>query len=217
MKYLIIGAGYFGYNLAVALAQKGENVLVFDNDINKINKLRDIVFKAVQVDATDIEMLKKLVPSDLDEVIICIGTNIEAHLMVIIHLQELKVKSITSKCHSATHEKLIRLLGVKKIIDPEKQMANNLAVKLVDPDIIDFLPITSGYKIIKLKAPKIFCDKYLKDVNLDKKYKINIIGIKKKQNDGSYVYDMTPRGESFITENDTLIIVGTDISIEKLI
>lgn len=217
MKHLIIGAGYFGYNLAVALTEKGQNVIVFDKDIKKINALRDIVFKAVQVDVTDQEMLEKLVPADLDQAIVCIGSNIEVSLLVTLHLQELKVKNIISKCHSTNHEKLARLLGVKKIIDPEKEMAKNLAIKLTEPDLIDFLPIVSGYKIVKIKAPKMFQNKYLKDVKYDKDLKINIIGIKKELENGFSKYDMTPRGDTFIKENDTLIIVGSNDTIETLV
>jgi Trk K+ transport system NAD-binding subunit len=77
MKHLIIGAGYFGYNLAVSLSQKGEEVIVLDKNIEKIVKLRDIVTKAIQVDAADRDMLQKLVPSDVDQAIVCIGRSIE--------------------------------------------------------------------------------------------------------------------------------------------
>lgn len=216
MNHVIIGAGYFGYNLAVTLSGRGEEVTVLDKEIEKINALRDIVSRAIQVDATDKEMLKKVLPSDLDQAVVSIGKDLEASLVVCLSLKDLGVKRIVAKCHSPEHEKILRLMGVDLIIDPEKQMAVYLADRMVEPSIIDYLTLEAGFKIVKANAPKVLQNKKLKDLDVRNKFGINIIGIKKKQADSSYNFDMAPSGDTVIVDGDIIIASGREQDIAKL-
>ena len=173
MKHLIVGAGYFGYNLAISLANKGEEVVVLEKEAEKLHILRDVVSRAIQVDATDKEMLKKVVPSDVQQAVVCIGKSLEANLVVCLLLKDLGIQRIVSKCHSPEHEKLLRMMGIDFIVDPEKQMAEHLADRLVDPDIIDYIPLESGFKVVKAHPPKAFLNKKLCELDIRSKYKIN--------------------------------------------
>jgi len=215
MKHLIVGAGYFGYNLAVRLSNKGEDVIVLEKHVEKLNVLKDVVSRAIQVDATDKEMLKKVMPSDVQQAVVCIGRNLEANLVVCLLLKDFGVKRIIAKCHSPEHEKILRMMGIDFIIDPEKQMAENLADRLVDPDIIDYIPLESGFKVVKAHPPKVFLNKKLKELDIRNKYRINIIGIKKKQGN-SYEFDIAPSAETVLCETDILIAAGRTEDIEKL-
>ncbi len=215
MKHLIVGAGYFGYNLALSLAKKGEDVLVLEKQGDKLHALRDVVSKAIQVDATDKEMLKKVLPTDVQQAVVCIGKSLEANLVVCLLLKEFGVKRIIAKCHSPEHEKLLRMMGVDFIVDPEKQMAEHLADRLVDPDIIDYIPLESGFKVVKAHPPKLFLNKKLKELDIRNKHKINIIGIKKKQGN-SYDFDVAPSADTILSPDDILIAAGKTEDIEKV-
>jgi trk system potassium uptake protein len=215
MKHLIVGAGYFGYNLAVSLANKGEDVIVLEKEAEKLNVLRDVVSKAIQVDATDKEMLKKVVPTDVQQAVVCIGRNLEANLVVCLLLKDFGLQRIIAKCHSPEHEKLLRMMGVDFIVDPEKQMAEHLADRLVDPDIIDYIPLESGFKVVKAHPPKVFLNKKLKELDIRNKYKINIIGIKKKKGN-FYDFDIAPSADTIFLEEDIIIAAGKTEDIEKL-
>ncbi len=215
MKHLIVGAGYFGYNLALSLSKKGEEVIVIDSEMSKVSPLRDLVSKAIQVDATDKEMLKKIVPADVNQAVVCIGKNLEANLIVCMMLRDLGLKRIVAKCHSPEHEKLLRMMGVDFIVDPEKQMAEQLADRLVDPDIIDYIPLESGFKIIKAHPPKELQNKKLKELDVRNRFSINIIGIKKKRGD-TYDFDMAPGGETVLSHEDMIIAAGREEDLSKL-
>jgi trk system potassium uptake protein len=216
MKHLIIGAGYFGQNLAIFLAKKGEEVIVIDKSMEKITPLRDIASSAMQLDATDKEMLRRIVTSDLDQAVVCIGSDVASSLIVTLILKELGVKNIIGKCHSKEHEKILRMMGIETTIDPEKQMAEHLADRLVEPNIIDFLPLEAGYQIIKANPPKQFHAKQLKDIALRNKYSVNIIGIKKRQKDGTFLFNMTPGGDTIVEPDDIIIAVGKTGDIDKI-
>lgn len=215
MKHLIVGAGYFGYNLAVSLSNKGEEVIIIDKDMSKVSVLRDVVTKAIQVDAADKEMLKKVIPSDLNQAVVCIGKSIESNLIVCVILKDLGVKRIVAKCHSPEHEKLLRMMGIDFIVDPEKQMAEHLADRLVDPDIIDYIPLESGFKIIKAHPPKVLQDKKLRELDVRNKFSINIIGIKKRIGE-AYNFDMAPGGDTTLSHDDIIIAAGKEEDISKL-
>lgn len=216
MRHLIIGAGYFGQNLALCLVKKGQEVIIIDKNMNKLTPLRDIVSKAIQADATDKETLKKIIPSGIDQAVVSIGRSIEANLIVSLLLKEIGLKNIVSKCHSPEHKKILKMIGVNTIIDPEQEMAEFLANKLVDPDILDYLPIESGYKVVKAKAPAALAGKMLKDLDVRKKFAINIIGLKQKRKDGSFTFDMTPGGNTVISEGDMVIAIGKESDLESL-
>ncbi len=215
MKHLIVGAGYFGNSLAVSLSKKGEEVIIIDKDMGKISILKDIVTKAIQLDAADKEMLKKVIPSDLNQAVVCIGRSIESNLIVCMILKDLGVKRIVAKCHSPEHEKLLRMMGIDFIVDPEKQMAEHLADRLVDPDIIDYIPLESGFKIIKAHPPKVLLGKKLRELDVRNKHSINIIGIKKRTGD-TYNFDMAPGGETMLSTDDIIIAAGREEDISKL-
>jgi trk system potassium uptake protein len=217
MKVLIIGAGYFGQNLAISLVEKKQEVIVIDKVMNKLTVLRDTVSKAIQLDATDKEMLAKVVPSKVDQAIVSIGRNIEANLIVSLLLKEIGVEKITAKCHSSEHKKILKMIGIDVIVDPEKEMAETLADRIVKPDILDHLPLESDYKIVKVMSPKAFVDKKLKELDVRNKYSINIIGLKQKQTDGSYTFNMTPGGDTIIQSEDMLITIGKEKDIENFI
>ena len=215
MKHLIVGAGYFGYNLALSLSKKGEEVIIIDKDMGKISILRDVVTKAIQVDATDKEMLKKIIPADVDQAVVSIGKSLEASLVVCVILKDLGIKRIVAKCHSPEHEKLLKMMGIDFIVDPEKQMAEHLADRLVDPDVIDYIPLESGFKIIKAHPPKELQNQKQKDLDIRRRFSINIIGIKKKTG-SSYNFDMAPGGDTILSHEDIIIAAGKEEDITKL-
>ena len=217
-KYVVIGAGFFGSNLAKNLADNGAEVIVLEKSSAKLDPLKDVVAKAVEVDATNKEMLARLVPKDVDRAIVCIGRNLQANLIVCLNLQNLGIKHITSKCHSEEHKKILELMGIDDIINPEEEAARMLGNKLTHPNIIEHIPLKSGYTMIEVKAPKSIIGKKLKDTEVRKKYGINIVGIYERNNDDEseeQMINLTPDGETVLTEDDIIIAVGKADVIKK--
>ena len=67
-KFAVIGLGQFGTSIARTLAERGSEVLAIDNDLNKVESLKDEVAFSVCLDATDIKALKAQNIEDVDAV-----------------------------------------------------------------------------------------------------------------------------------------------------
>ena len=225
-KYAVIGAGFFGTNLAKSLSEHGAEVIVLDKNPHKVDALKDTVSKCVTVDVTNKEMLARLVPTNTDKAIVCIGRNLQANLIVCLNLQSLGIKHIISKCHSAEHKKILELMGIEEIINPEEEAAKMLSNKLIHPNIIEQIPLKSGYTVIEVKPTKDLIGKKLKDTEIRKTYGINIIGIRtvvendqlteeELEAENRKGLNLTPDGDTVISEKDLVIAVGEDDTIKK--
>ena len=72
--------------------------------------------------------------------------------------------------------------------------------------------ISNKYAVVEVLAPKSFSDKTLIQLDIRKKYGINIIGIKDKNNE----VNISPAPDSVIREGDTLIVVADNKKLNEL-
>jgi trk system potassium uptake protein TrkA len=122
-QFAVIGLGRFGTSLARRLAEMGREVLVIDNSEERIQDVSDVVTQAVRVDATDEEALKALGIRNFDVVIVAIGEDIQASIMVTLILKDLGVKCVIAKALNELHRMVLEKLGADKVIFPERDMA----------------------------------------------------------------------------------------------
>lgn len=209
--YAIIGLGNFGYNLALKLIDLGNEVLVIDNDENKINKIKSRLTDAIIGDAKDKNILSDLFNAHIDAAIISVGENLEASILAVHHLKELGVKRIIAKSISDEHEQLLKIVGADEIISPEKDMANLLGLKLSSTNLLEHIPLTSEFSIIETAVPDSFIGKTLKDLKLRNKFGILVIAVKKILTDE---YVLMPESDFRFEPDFLLIIMGTKKNIE---
>ena len=209
--YAIIGLGNFGYNLALKLIDLGNEVLVIDNDENKINKIKSRLTDAIIGDAKDKNILSDLFNAHIDAAIISVGENLEASILAVYHLKELGVKRIIAKSISDEHEQLLKIVGADEIISPEKDMANLLGLKLSSTNLLEHIPLTSEFSIIETAVPDSFIGKTLKDLKLRNKFGILVIAVKKILTDE---YVLMPESDFRFEPDFLLIIMGTKKNIE---
>ncbi|MHC1737858.1 MAG: TrkA family potassium uptake protein [Ignavibacteriaceae bacterium] len=209
--YAIIGLGNFGYNLALKLIDLGNEVLVIDNDEQKINKIKSRLTDAIIGDAKDKNILSDLFNANIDAAIISVGENLEASILAVHHLKELGVKRIIAKSISDEHEQLLKIVGADEIISPEKDMANLLGLKLSSTNLLEHIPLTSEFSIIEAAVPDSFIGKTLKELKLRNKYGILVIAVKKILTDE---FVLMPESDFKFEPDFLLIIMGTKKNIE---
>jgi len=213
-KVAIIGLGNFGINLVRALSSKdGIEVIAIDTDVNRINEVKDMVTQPVNMDGTNKENLLSIGITDMDYVVVSSGPNLEPSILTVHILKELGVSPIIAKAVSKDHEKILRMVGATEIIFPDRDEAQKLARQLDSPNLIDYLPLQSGFVIQEIAAPDPFIGKTLIEIDLRKKYKVTVLAIK------SIIPDITtinPGGEEVIKESDILIVFGEESNIERL-
>lgn len=102
----------------------------------------------------------------------------EDTVLVTLSLKKLGVTNVIVKVSSDDHGMIMKQLGVSEIILPEKDFARQMAKKLTNENVLDYLPLSPEYGIYEIALPDTFSGKKLNQLNLRNKYNVNVIAIK---------------------------------------
>jgi len=213
MKFAIIGLGSFGSNVAKTLYKNGHEVVAVDLDKEKIAAAKGFTSHAVHMEAADKENLQAIGIADMDVVIMSLGPEMEASILTVLYLHELGVERIVAKALSEDHLKVLEAVGASEVIYPEKDMAVKVALKLSNPNILDYLPLHEGYGIQEIAPPEKFIGKSLKDLDLRNKFDIQVIAIREIIPGKT---TLIPKSDFIIKDSDILIIMGQEGKLAKL-
>lgn len=219
-KYLTVGLGNFGFNLAAELVENGCEVLGIDVSKENVENAMDFITHAIIGDASNKEVLKSLKPDEYDAVIVSIGQDMAASILIALYLKELGATNIIVRAVSEDHGKILEKLGVPQVIFPEKDMAIKLANKLSMKNVLDYLPMSDDYGIIEMDPPAKFDGKTLKELQIPSKYNCQVIGIKHIDADGKAGFHDTklslPSADDIITKDTVLVIIGKYEDLDRL-
>jgi trk system potassium uptake protein TrkA len=223
-QFVVIGLGRFGSSIAKSLSEKKFDVLAIDEDENRVKEMEGTVSQAVVMDATDEKGLKELGVADFDTAIVSMGETIEDSIMITLSLKEMGLRQVIVKAKSELHAKILKRVGADRIVFPEREMAERLADSLASPKIFDFIELSKTHGIIEIVSPKKFVGKTLSGLKLREKYKASVIAIKRKvpysQPDGSTDFKeeviIGPGGDSELISGDVLILLGSNVVLEKI-
>jgi trk system potassium uptake protein TrkA len=213
MKFAVIGLGSFGSNIAKTLYEKGNEVLAVDGDKEKIDEVKNFVSHAVHMDAADKENLQALGIKDMDVVIVSLGPEMEASILTVLYLNEIGTKRIVAKALTEDHAKILESVGATETIYPEKDMAIKTALKLSCPNVLEYLPLISGFGIQEIASPEKFIGKNLRELDLRNKYGIQVIAIKELIPEKT---TFVPKADFVLKDSDILVIMGEDKQLEKI-
>ncbi len=211
--FAVIGMSSFGYYLCKFMAERGFYVLAIDNDEVKINRVKDFVQKAVIADATDKETLERLGLGDFDGVVVSLGDRIDASILVTLYLRQLGVDEIIAKAITEDHGKILDLIGATTVLFPEKDMAYRLAHSLDNVNVLDYIPLASDVSIIEMAPPSSFLGKTLAELDLRRKYHVQVLMIKELVPENVVVI---PTGDHVIKDSDVLVVMGKDEDLKRL-
>ena len=210
-QFIVLGLGRFGSAIATTLVELGQEVLGVDNDEEKVNDLKDKITQAVQADITEERALKELGVSNFDTAVVAIGSNLETSILVTMMLKEMGLKYIIAKAQNNLHAKVLEKIGVDKIVFPERDMGRRIANNLVTPNIKDYIELEPDYSISEIEALPEFVNKTLRQLDLQNKYGINVLAIKRGAN-----FNISPRAKDIIKRDDFLIVIGEAKRITEL-
>lgn len=210
-QFAVIGLGRFGQSVATTLSSLGHDVLAIDMAENLVQAIADEVTSAVQMDARDELALKSLGIRNFDVVIVAISSDIEASILITVLLKEMGVKKVIAKAQNPLHGKILQKVGADKIVFPEKDMGMRLAHNLVSPNLLDSIILHPDYSIMEISAPAAFVNKTLGQLNLRAKYGLSVLAINRED-----TIVVAPGAQEKIEENDALIILGHNESLNQL-
>ncbi|MFQ5742448.1 MAG: potassium channel family protein [Acidobacteriota bacterium] len=212
--YAVIGLGNFGSTLAIELQKIGHDVIAIDGDSEKAQLLRDYLAHVVVADATDRETLEALGVGDVECVVISLGHNLEASVLATLHCAELGVPRIYAKVVSRSQGRILERVGATRVVFPEREVARRLAHKLSSPNLIDFLPITEGYSVEQVRTPAAFVGKSLGELQLPKRFRVQIIAIRESAAPGSPLH--LPTADTALGADDQLVLLGRNEDLAAL-
>lgn len=210
-SYVVIGLGRFGNTLAQQLCKLGAEVLAMDVSSELVQQVAENVTHAVVGDAQDKEVLRALGVRDFDCAIVAIGTDLAASVLTVMNLQELEVPYIICKAHDETHSRVLKKLGVDKVVIPEQENAARLARSLNSHNVLDYIELSEDYGILELPTPKGWVGKTLKELNVRAKLGVNIIAV-----ENGTKTNVSPSADYLIREGDILVVLGDNYSLEAV-
>ncbi len=212
-SFAIIGLSSFGYFLARSLAESGHRIMTIDINEDKIEKIRNHVDRAVIADATDRDTLQSLGLQEFDMVVVSLGDKIDASILVVLYLRELKVKQIIAKALTEDHGKILDIIGATRVIFPERDEAFRLAKTMESDFLLDTIPLTDGISIIEIGPPEPWLGKTLGQLDLRNRYGVLVLMVKELIPEKVV---MIPTADQLIKDSDILILMGKDEDLAKI-
>ncbi len=206
----VLGLGKYGSSLAQALYDLGEDVLVVDKNENLIRDMSGKVTSAVCANLDNEDEVAALGLQNYDIAITCMGGNLSASILCVSIAKEKGVPVVIAKASSDRMNKILKRVGVDKIICPEEDGGVRSARILTSQYIKDYFEIDDNLCIIEIQPKKAWVGKNLIELNLRKKFSMNVAGI--KTNGGNWAY-IDPTRE--ITEDNLLMVIIEKDDINK--
>lgn len=180
-SYAVFGLGRYGIAVATELVNNGADVLAVDIDEDIVNSaVADIPFCRC-ADITDPEVIKQLGISNVDVVIVAMANNLEASVMSVILCKEAGVKMVIAKCADEMQGKILCKVGADKVVYPESESGVRLAKNLLSAGMVDLIDLSDDISVIEIPVKEKWVGKTLIELDLRKKYAINIIAIRNGQ------------------------------------
>lgn len=176
--YAVFGLGRYGTAVAQELVNNGAEVLAVDIDQNNVNSAIETIPVCKCADITDPEVIKRLGISNIDVVIVAIANNLEASVMAVSLCKEAGVKNVIVKCGNEMHQKILRCVGADKVIFPEKESGIRLARDLLSAGLYTMIEFSDDVSMVDIDVKEEWSGKSLIELDLRKKYSINVVAIK---------------------------------------
>ena len=217
MKYLIIGLGIYGGNLARDLTDMGHEVIGVDLRRANVEAVKDYISTVYVIDSTDESALAVLPLKNVDLVIVAIGENFGASIKTVALLKKAGVEHIYARAIDKLHESILESLELDRIITPEQRAASDLAREMELGTRIETLAIDEDNAVVKFAVPRFFEGMSYASLNLEKDYGLglvavtrpvirrNVLGISRP----AYELVDTSSGEAVVQAGDILTVFGS--------
>ena len=177
---LLIGLGRFGQHVAQKLNDLGHEVMAVDSDEERVNRILPYVTGAQIGDSTSRDFLSALDVSSFDTCIVAIGDNFQNSLETADLLKELGAKKVIARASRGVQEKFLLRCGADEVVYPEKQLAAWTAIRCTSDHILDYIELDEDYSIFELSIPEEWEGRSVLQLDLRKKYGINILGLRRE-------------------------------------
>ncbi len=207
---LLIGMNRFGSFLARQLHELGHQIMAVDRDETRINEILPLVTDAQIGDSTNEAFLRSLGINNYDVCIVAIGGDFQSSLETTSLLKELGGKLVVSRADRDVQAKFLLKNGADEVINPEKQIAEWVAIRYASNHVLDYIKLDNDHAIFEVAVPADWVGRTVGQIDIRKRYGINIMAVKE---DGKMDLSVTP--ETILTDRKTMLVLGRRKAIQK--
>ena len=210
-SYAVFGLGRYGLATAKELAAAGAQVLAVDRDEQAVQSAAAFIPLVKCADVTDPAVLEMLGISNFDVVIIAMAEHMEACVMAVMLCKEAGVPTVIVKCASETHGRLLSRVGADQVVIPESESGVRMARNLLSSGFVDVMELSGDVSLIEVPVKTEWVGKSLIELNLRKKYAINVVALKRGD-----AIDVTIDPAAPMQEGDALVVIAETAKLHKL-
>lgn len=207
---LLIGVGRFGRHIAMQLSQLGHQVMAVDINEERINDVLPFVTNAQIGDSTNEEFLRTLGIGNFDVCFVTISSNFQNSLETTSLLKELGAKSVVSRAERDVQAKFLLRNGANNVVYPEKQMAKWATIRYSADHIFDYIEIDEQHAIFEVQVPKEWIGKSVGELDVRRRFGINILGIKRAGKT-----DVSVMSDTILSDDITVLALGEYKALQK--
>lgn len=209
--YAVFGLGRYGTAVARELVENGMEVIAVDTKQKIVNDAAAYLPVCKCADVTDGEVISRLGIGNIDTVIVCMANSLEASVMAVTLCKEAGVKTVIAKCANEMHQKILLRVGADQVVFPEKESGARLAKNLLSSGFIDMISLSKDISMVELDVKEEWRGKNLIELDLRKKYGVNIVAIKKGEKVNVNVSPEQP-----LDAESSLIVIANTAKLGKL-
>lgn len=209
--YAVFGLGRYGTAVARELVDNGKEVIAIDINQKLVNNAAAYLPVCKCADVTDAEVISRLGIGNIDTVIVCMASNLEASVMAITLCKEAGVKTVIAKCANEMNQKILLRVGADQVVFPENESGIRLAKNLLSSGFIDMISLSSDVSIVEIDVKDEWVGKNLIELNLRKKYGFNIVAVKKGVD-----VNVNINPEQILDSETTLIVIANTAKLRRL-
>ena len=141
-------------------------------------QIADEVSYAVQVDVADEDAMSGLGMEHMDGAVIAVSSNMEASIVIAMKCKEYNIPQIIATGKNEVHGKVLKKLGVTRVVFPEVEMGARVGKYLTARDFSDWINLSNDYSMVEMATPSAWVGKTLRELDLRNKYGMNVAGIR---------------------------------------
>ena len=202
LTYGVIGLGRFGMALAVTLAESDNDVIVMDREESSIREMRNYTDYAFVTNDLSMEALREAGIHNCDVVIVCIGEKVDVSVLTTMSVIEMGVPRVIAKALSPEQGAVLKKLGAE-VVYPERDMALRLGRRLLSGDFLDYIPLDHSVQITQIRIPERMVGKTVEQIQLRRKYGLNIIAI---ESGSETTIEVQPDYQ--LKDGDIIVVIG---------
>ncbi|MCR4952162.1 MAG: TrkA family potassium uptake protein [Solobacterium sp.] len=207
---LVIGAGRFGRYTIRKLHELGHQIMVIDRNEERIEKIMNLVSDARIGDSTNEEFMQSIGINHFDLCIVAIGDDFLASLETVFLVNELGAKKIVARATTGSQEKFLLRNGAHAVVYPERQLGSWTAIRYSSDNISNYIELTDGYSIFEIAVPRHWDGKKIGELDVRRKYHLNILGIKED------IMNMNISNDTVMHYGRNMLVLGKFDDVQKI-